>query len=202
MLQKVFAYGIIPLYTILFTRGYGWFTTNLSVIANYFDKKRAFFIWGILVGGYYYWVHRKIKEMSEQSPLCLKVIPGAIFFLFCSITTPYMPEVMPLKSDLHIIFAFASAVLLFLYLLAVILRQISKNRQRYLLYLAALIGIIFISLYLLIRVGIVSSALEIFVTVSTIVLSERLVNSMRGKERELLSAIEMLGEEDTAEAVS
>ena len=100
--QKVLAYGIIPLYTILFTRGYGWFTTNLSVIANYFDKKRAFFIWGLLVGGYYYWVHRRIREMSEQSPLCLKAIPGAILLLFCSITTPYLPEEMPLKADLHI----------------------------------------------------------------------------------------------------
>ena len=101
--QKVLAYGIIPLYTILFTRGYGWFTTNLSVISNYFDKKRAFFIWGLLVGGYYYWVHRRIREMSEQSPLCLKAIPGAILLLFCSITTPYLPEEMPLKADLHII---------------------------------------------------------------------------------------------------
>ena len=45
MAAKAVAYGIIPLYTILFTRGYNWFTTNLSVIANFFDKKKAFFLW-------------------------------------------------------------------------------------------------------------------------------------------------------------
>lgn len=122
--------------------------------------------------------------MSEQSPLCLKAIPGAILLLFCSITTPYLPEEMPLKADLHIIFAFASAVLLFLYLLAVVIGQLAKGRRPYRLYLVTIIGIILISIYLLVRVGIVCSALEIFVTVSTIVLSERLVNRMKADRAE------------------
>ena len=84
----------------------------------------------------------------------------------------------------HIIFAFASAVLLFLYLLAVVIGQLAKGRRPYRLYLVTIIGIILISIYLLVRVGIVSSALEIFVTVSTIVLSERLVNRMKADRAE------------------
>lgn len=197
MAQKIVAYGIIPLYTVLFTRGYDRFTTNLSVIANYFDKKLAFLIWGLLVGGYFCHIHRKIKQMTEQGSMCRKLIPAAVVLLLCSITTPYLPEEMPLRADLHIIFAFGSAVCLFLYLLSVILKQLNRNKQRYLPYLSILIGIMLISVYLLVRVGIVSSALEIFVTVSTVVLSDRLISSLKAEKTEEESAYGNSRNEDT-----
>ena len=54
MTIKVLAYLIIPVYTIAFTGGYNWFTTNFSVIGNLMDKKLAFLIWGIVVGLYFY----------------------------------------------------------------------------------------------------------------------------------------------------
>ena len=162
MASKVIAYGIIPLYTMLFTKGHNRFTTNLSVIANYFDKERAFFLWGVLVSGYCFWAHRKIKKISDPGPACAKLIYGAILFLFCAITTPYLPEEMPFKAVLHIIFAF----------------------------LAVLTGVILISIFLLVRVGSVSSALEIFVTVATSILLERLTAVMkRGQKLNELSAV-------------
>ena len=60
-------------------------------------------------------------------------------------------------------------MLLFLYLLAVVIGQLAKGRRPYRLYLVTIIGIILISIYLLVRVGIVSSALEIFVTVLSLI---------------------------------
>ena len=50
MLLDTLAYGLIPLVTVWFSRGYGWFSTNFSVIANEFEKQRGFFLWGLLVG--------------------------------------------------------------------------------------------------------------------------------------------------------
>ena len=37
MMRKLFTYLVIPAYTVLFTRGYGWLTTNFSVIGNLLD---------------------------------------------------------------------------------------------------------------------------------------------------------------------
>lgn len=180
MAAKAVAYGIIPLYTILFTRGYNWFTTNLSVIANFFDKKKAFFLWGMLVGGYYYMIHRKVKTLSNPGPVCSKLIPSALILLFCSITTPYLPDEMPFKAFLHIVFAFISTVLLFLYLLCVIIKQYKADPEHYLSFLIALIAVILISIILLVSVGIISSALEIFITMTTVILSDRLIDTMKG----------------------
>lgn len=175
---------------MLFTKGHNWFTTNLSVIANYFDKERAFFLWGVLVSGYCFWAHRKIKKISDPGPACAKLIYGAILFLFCVITTPYLPEEMPFKAVLHIIFAFIAAILIFLYLLAVIFRQYRIEKKRYFPFLAVLTGVILISIFLLVRVGSVSSALEIFVTVATSILLERLTAVMkRGQKLNELSAV-------------
>ena len=118
--MKFWAYFLIPVYTVLFTRGYNWFTTNFSVIGNFFDKKRSFFLWGVLVGSFFYIIHRKVKSRLTLNPVCGRMVPAALALLFFAITTPYLPEELPLKSVLHIIFAFLSALLVLLFLLLVI----------------------------------------------------------------------------------
>lgn len=173
MLLNFLANLIIPIYTILFTSGYDWFTTNFSVIGN-IDKKLAFLIWGILVGWYFYLIDRKIKGTLSVGKLASGLIPFALILLFCAITTPYLPEVLPLKAFLHIIFAFFSAVLLLCYLFLIIWKQYRRNQKRYRSYLIGLSGIVICSAVLLVIVGIVSSALEIFVTITTVIMSLRL----------------------------
>lgn len=69
MIIKILAYFIIPIYTVLFTRGYNWFTTNFSVIGNIFDKKLAFFVWGILVGVYFYMIYRQIRSLIPRTEI-------------------------------------------------------------------------------------------------------------------------------------
>ena len=120
MTIKVLAYLIIPVYTIAFTGGYNWFTTNFSVIGNLMDKKLAFLIWGIVVGLYFYLIYRRLRPLVRLRPLFSRLIPAALTLLFCAITTPYLPDEMPLKSFLHIVFAFVSTVLVLIYLAAVV----------------------------------------------------------------------------------
>lgn len=174
MLIRLLAYFIIPGYTVSFTKGYNWFTTNFSVIGN-IDKKLAFLIWGILIGIYFYMVYRKLRTLIPLGPVCSKLIPSALVLLFCAITTPYLPEELPFKSFLHIIFAFISTVLLLLFLLLVTWSQYLLSPSRFRPYLVGWFAIVTVSAALLILAGIISSALEIFVTISTVIMSDRLM---------------------------
>ena len=73
------------------------------------------------MGSYFYMIHRNIKSRAALHPICARLIPAALVLLFCAITTPYPPGGnLPLKSVLHIVFAFLSAVLVLLYLLWII----------------------------------------------------------------------------------
>lgn len=179
MVLKLLAYLIIPTYTILFTKGYNWLTTNFSVIGNLFDKKLAFITWGILVGLYFYLIFRKLRSLTALGTVCSKLIPAALILLFCAVTTPYLPEKFPLKSFLHIIFAFVSTVLLLTFLLIVIWNQYKRFPGRYFRYLAGWAAIIAVSVILLAAAGIISSALEIFITITTVILSDRLCSELR-----------------------
>lgn len=75
MTIKVLAYLIIPVYTIAFTGGYNWFTTNFSVIGNLMDKKLAFLIWGIVVGLYFYLIYRRLRPLVRLRPPVLPAHP-------------------------------------------------------------------------------------------------------------------------------
>ncbi|MCC8027504.1 MAG: hypothetical protein LIP16_19635 [Clostridium sp.] len=176
--MKILAYFIIPVYTVLFTRGYNWFTTNFSVIGNIFDRKLAFFVWGMIVGGYFYMIYRRVKSLVRMKPACACLMPSALALLFCAITTPYLPDELPLKSFLHIVFAFISTVLLVLFLLAAVRGQRMVHPGEYGGYLAGLAAIVGVSAVLLVLAGIVSSALEIFITLTTVIFSERLTAKM------------------------
>lgn len=178
MIIKFLAYFLIPVYTILFTRGSNWFTTNFSVIGNLIDRKLAFFIWGMTVGVYYSLVYRAIRRRVRLKRAIASLIPGALILLFCAVTTPYLPETLPFQSLLHIVFAFLSTVLLLVFLISVCLGQYPYLPRTYKPFLYALGAIILISAALLALVGIVSSALEIFLTVTTVILSSRLLDQL------------------------
>mgnify|MGYP001383903053 FL=1 len=169
--MKFWAYFLIPVYTVLFTRGYNWFTTNFSVIGNFFDRKKSFFLWGVLVGSYFYMIHRNIKSLH---PICARLIPAALVLLFCAITTPYLPEELPLKSVLHIVFAFLSAVLVLLYLFWIIRTRYQTEPGAYRPFLYGWGAIVGVSVILLAVAGIISSALEIYVTLTSVAMAQRL----------------------------
>lgn len=176
---KLLAYFFIPVHTILFTRGYNWFTTNFSVIGSLIDRKRAFFIWGLMVGVYYFLIYRAVQRQIILRRAIKRLIPSALVLLFCAVTTPYLPETFPFQSLLHIVFAFMSTVLLLLFLIAVCVKCSQTCPGTFKPFLYALGIIIFISVLLLAFIGIVSSALEIFLTMTTVVLSARLSDCLK-----------------------
>ena len=102
------------------------------------------------------------------------MVPAALALLFFAITTPYLPEELPLKSVLHIIFAFLSALLVLLFLLLVIWSQYQIYPHVYRRYLYGWLAIVCGSVLLLAAAGIISSALEIYVTLTSAAMAERL----------------------------
>lgn len=178
MFINFIAYGLIPVYTILFVENSNWFTTNFSVLGNLAERKTAFVLWGLLVGIYFFWCLRQIAAHMEKQPRGTWLIPLSLVLLTFAITTPYLPEALPLKSFLHIIFAFMAAVCLMCCLYLIVGTLCRSDFKKYKYYLAALICITLISAALLWLVGIVSSALEIFFTISTVILVKRLYKTV------------------------
>ncbi len=184
MFISIIAYFFIPAYTIFFVEGSDWFTTNFSVIGNLAGRQGEFVLWGLCVGIYFFWCLRKIVSCMEKRPKGMWLIPLSLVLLTFAITTPYLPEALPFKSFLHIVFAFMAAVCLMFRLypnLIALCRQEKNARLQeatasptYCPYLTALNLITLISGTLLWLVGIVSSALEIFFTISTVILVKKL----------------------------
>ena len=81
---------------------------------------------------------------------------------------------MPLKASLHIVFAFLSGVLILLYFLWIIVLQYRQAPGLYRPLFTGIIAIIIGSCFLFLLAGIVSSALETFLTVSISILAYRL----------------------------
>lgn len=177
-LSRLAAYIIIPFFTILFAQNSNWFTSNFSVIGSQIGRQEEFILWGLIVGIYFFWCLQRILASFAVSngpkpkgacPLLL-----ALTLLTLAVTTPYLPQRLPFISFLHVIFAFCSAVCLILSLFLTIWSLYQKDPKQYRPFLVSLAGIVLCSMLLLWLCGIVSSALEIFFTISSAVLVQRL----------------------------
>lgn len=173
------AYVLIPLYTVWFVQGSNWFTTNFSVIGNLIGRQEEFVLWGLMVGIYFFWCLRRIVRLMPEKPWCAWLIPASLVLLAFAITTPYLPEELPFKAFLHIVFAFMAAVCLMICLYLIVWKLYRREKNAYRPYLAGLAGITLFSAFLLLLAGIVSSALEIFFTISTVVMVYRLYRRIR-----------------------
>ena len=153
MILNITAYFIIPVYTFLFAWGTDLFRLNFSVLGSLANRKNAFLLWGIIVGIYFYYV---------------------LILLAFAVTTPYLPENRPFRAFLHVIFAFSASVLLLACLYLIVWKLYCMNREVYRPYFICLNIITVLSAMLLCLAGIVSSALEIFFTVSCTLMLIRL----------------------------
>lgn len=174
MLLNLTAYVFIPIYTILFACAGPLFTTNFSVLGSYADRRLAFLVWGLLVGLYFHYIFKRLIPLMGGGVWVSRVKTLGLFILFCAITTPYLPEETPFKSFLHVVFAAISAVLLLAVLLALVLQCYKKNREAK-KYLIWVVLTAIVSLLLLQFAGIVSSALEIYLTVSACILVRQML---------------------------
>lgn len=173
-LLDITAYLLIPGFTILFVRGSNWFTTNFSVLGNDIGRENAFVFWGLLVGIYFFVILQMISSYLVPPLKTTFFIPLALLLLVFAITTPYLPEQLPLKAALHVAFAFLSAVCLALFLVLLLCDLSRRIPEAIRLYQAGLFMILLISAFLLLAAGIVSSALEIFFTISITIFCRQL----------------------------
>lgn len=179
MLLDFFTFIVIPGYTLLFVRNFNLFTLNFSVIGNLLGRKRAFVVWGIMTGLYFYRVLKEVSGGLNLPKRAGRLTDAALLFLFFAVATPYLPDELPFKSFLHIVFALCSSLCLILYLHAASVRLYRFDPQAGQLALLCLGGILAVSAALLLSVGIISSALEIFFTFSTVFLSRFLLSKAR-----------------------
>ena len=142
------AYVLIPVYTFLFAINSDWFRTNFSVLGNIAGRKEAFVLWGLIVGIYFFFILRRIIRHMPRKPTASWLVYLALVLLDFAVTTPYLPEQMPLKASLHIVFAFLAAACLTICLFFIVLRLYQtaepKNKTIYRLYLAGLAAIVLI----------------------------------------------------------
>ena len=144
----------------------GGFTTNFSVLGNIAGRNEAFVLWGLMVGIYFFVCLRKIFRHMPEKPAGTWLVPLALVLLDFAVTTPYLPEMFPLKAYLHIVFAFLAAACLILCVFLTVLKLYQRDPREYRPYLWGIGIIVAVSAFLFILAGIVSSALEIFFTVS------------------------------------
>ena len=174
MFLWIITYILIPAYTVLFVQGSNWFTTNFSVIGNIVGREEEFVLWGLMVGVYFFYCLQKIILRMAHPPSGTWLLPMAIVLLACAVVTPYLPEQLPFKSFLHVVFAFLSAACLMVCLFLLIWKLYGQNIKKYRPYLAGLAGIVFFSAFLLWIAGIISSILEIFFTLASVLMVRRL----------------------------
>ena len=165
---------LLSVYTLLFAGSVEWFGTNFSVLAvTGVDHYRGFFLWGLLAACYYLLVlggiSRTLSSPYVQLLICIFCLAGC-GALGASLAVPYLPEDFPRYADLHVVLAFSACVFLMTAILTAILSCGGICRRL----LGVWWGIIGVSAVLFLLTGIVSTALEVFFTLSTVWLTRRL----------------------------
>ena len=157
--------GLLLALTFYLASGYGLTTANFSVIGNQGGRRPAFLLWGALTGNYFYLYTDALMERAGcRDPAARFFLYGALLLLVTAVGLPYLPEQVPGLSRLHVMLSFLAPVslgLAQLRFLAVLRRERGK-----------LFGASWCipgtlpagAVFLLFRIGIVSSLLEVFIT--------------------------------------
>lgn len=169
---------LIPAYTLLFAGSVEWFGTNFSVIAvTGPDHYRGFIYWGLLAGGYFFVMlirlSRLLPALWERIAVRMLTL-CAVLALAYALAIPYLPQYFPKYAALHVLLAAGACVLLMLALQLVILifRRQDSDRWSGILRLYWLIVVGCAILFLIPRM--VSTALEVFFTISAALLIRKI----------------------------
>lgn len=175
MLLDFIAYFFIPAYTLLFAGPSQWMTTNFSALGNQVERRLAFALWGLMIGLYFSHCLRQLIPKMGGGRWAWRGREVSLLLLFFAITTPYLPQQMPLKAFLHVMFSFSSAITLLVTLFALLLRHHRLHPEQTHPYLMATIVIALLSLLILLLGGMVSTALELFLTLSLTILLRKML---------------------------
>lgn len=172
-----FACFLIPAYTLLFAGSVQWFGTNFSVIAvTGPDHYRGFVYWGILAGSYFFVMLSKLAFLLPRR--CERVVVRlltvcAVLSLAYAVAIPYLPAYFPKYAALHVLLAAGACVLLMLALLVVLLALRRTDPTRWRRPLRGWGLIVAGSALLFLIPMMVSTALEVFFTISAALLIRR-----------------------------
>lgn len=173
----LFACFLIPAYTLLFAGSVEWFGTNFSVIAvTGKDHYWGFVYWGVMAGGYFAVMLTKLAlilpRLWQRIVVCLLTLLACLALGY-ALAIPYLPDDFPGFASLHVVLAAGACVLLMLALLLVLLFLYRRGPERRPLLvrwglIAGGSGLLFL------LAGMVSSALEVFFTITAALLTRRI----------------------------
>ncbi len=168
---------LIPAYTLLFAGSVRWFGTNFSVIAvTGPDHYRGFVYWGILAGSYFFVMLSRLAFVLtrrwERATVRLLTV-CAVLSLAYAVAIPYLPAYFPKYAALHVLLAAGACVLLMLALLTVLLALRRTDPARWRRPLRGWLLIVAGSALLFLIPRMVSTALEVFFTISAALLVRR-----------------------------
>ena len=172
-----FACLLIPAYTLLFAGSVQWFGTNFSVIAvTGPDHYRGFVYWGILAGSYFFVMLSRLAFVLtrrwERATVRLLTV-CAVLSLAYAVAIPYLPAYFPKYAALHVLLAAGACVLLMLALLTVLLALRRTDPARWRRPLRGWLLIVAGSALLFLIPRMVSTALEVFFTITAALLVRR-----------------------------
>lgn len=169
-----FSLFLIPTYTLLFAGSLQWFSTNFSVIAvTGADHYRGFVYWGVLAGSYFWILLTRLALRLAYPPARVGVLSltvGALLSLGYAIAIPYLPEYFPKYAALHVLLAALACVLLMAALLICLLAFRREDKARWNPPLLLWLAIVGSSAILFAIPRMVSTALEVFFTISATLL--------------------------------
>ncbi len=166
---------LIPAYTLLFAGSKEWFASNFSVIAVMgADHYRGFIYWGILAGVYFLVMlvglsGRLPRLRARVGVLILTLL--AILSLGYALAIPYLPARFPKYAALHVLLAALACALLMAALLILLLSLRREDPERWRAPLRAWWAIVAVSALLFLIPQMVSTALEVFFTISATLLA-------------------------------
>ena len=169
-----YACFLIPAITLLFAGRTAWLGTNFSVLAVMGEGRyRGFLLWGLSAGAYFLVMLIRLADTmpgTGRRAARYGVILGACACLEYALLVPYVPEQFPDYARLHVALAFSAGVLAMLVLLELLLTLWYGDRRRYGGLLWGWFAIAAGSVALLMLVGKVTSGLEVFFTLSSVLL--------------------------------
>lgn len=178
LLLNLFTCFLLPAYTLLFAGSIKWFSTNFSVIAVTGEKHyRGFFLWGVLAGAIFVVL---LVQIIHALPGKWGKLPLygttflAVFSLGYALAIPYLPKNFPGYASLHVVLAMAACVWLMFTALVVLLWCCKLDWRKW---RGCLLGwglIVAGSAVLFLMAGMVSSALEVFFTITVALLLRKM----------------------------
>ena len=152
--------------TIFLASGFSLTETNFSVIGNQEGYRLFFWVWGAFVGNFCYLYVDKLMQQVECKDFIVRIFLNAsLFLLVVGVGLPYLPGRFPRTAALHVMFSFLAPVCFGISQFRFLLWLQRKNGKVWRTQWCMQLVLGTVSVYLLFSLEMVTSLLEIFLTV-------------------------------------